>query len=173
MHILGSAVIKATFGKKSYDLSMVTVQAIVLTAFNAEDNNNSPRNYADLLDNLNIPDEILKRVLHSLSMGKFKILKRIAATTDASSSSSAAAPATGAGGSGGSGGGIKATDSFIVNEGFSSPMRKVRIPMAALEESHNIKRVEEDRSIAIEAAIVRIMKVQYSLTAGLCCLSVV
>lgn len=40
-------------------------------------------------------------------------------------------------------------------------MRKIRIPMALLEESHNPKRVEEDRSIAIEAAIVRIMKVAY------------
>ncbi len=39
-------------------------------------------------------------------------------------------------------------------------MRKVRIPMSLLEESHNPKRVEEDRSIAIEAAIVRIMKVR-------------
>lgn len=42
---------------------------------------------------------------------------------------------------------------------LSCPMRKIRIPMASLEESHNLKRVEEDRSIAIEAAIVRIMKV--------------
>ena len=39
-------------------------------------------------------------------------------------------------------------------------MRKIRIPMASLEESHNVKRVEEDRTIAIEAAIVRIMKVK-------------
>ncbi len=29
-------------------------------------------------------------------------------------------------------------------------MRKIRIPMSLLEESHNPKRVEEDRSIAIE-----------------------
>lgn len=41
-------------------------------------------------------------------------------------------------------------------------MRKIRIPMPLLEESHNPKRVEEDRSIAIEAAIVRIMKVRHS-----------
>jgi cullin 1 len=34
---------------------------------------------------------------------------------------------------------------------------KIRIPMASLEDSHNMKRGEEDRSIAIEAAIVRIV----------------
>ncbi|CAM6031995.1 unnamed protein product, partial [Sphagnum compactum] len=34
-------------------------------------------------------------------------------------------------------------------------LRKVRVPMALLEDSHNVKKVEEDRSIAIEAAIAR------------------
>ena len=45
----------------------------------------------------------------------------------------------------------------------SCQMRKIRIPMASLEESHNVKRVEEDRTIAIEAAIVRIMKARKTL----------
>ena len=49
---------------------------------------------------------------------------------------------------------------------LSSPMRKIRIPMASLEESHNVKRVEEDRTIAIEAAIVRIMKVKIHMLAN-------
>ena len=42
-------------------------------------------------------------------------------------------------------------------------MRKIRVPMASLDESHNPKRVEEDRTVAIEAAVVRIMKARKAL----------
>lgn len=38
-------------------------------------------------------------------------------------------------------------------------MNKIRIPMPSLEDAANNKRVEEDRSVTIEAAVVRIMKV--------------
>jgi hypothetical protein len=55
--------------------------------------------------------------------------------------------------------GIKVTDSFAFNAQFSCPSRKITIPMASLEESHNPKKIDEDRSVKIEAAIVRIMKV--------------
>ncbi len=41
----------------------------------------------------------------------------------------------------------------------SCPMNKIRIPMPSLEDASNNKRVEEDRSVTIEAAVVRIMKV--------------
>merc|ERR1719488_334228 len=59
---------------------------------------------------------------------------------------------------------IKNTDSFQFNASFTCPMRKIRIPMANLDESHNPKRVEEDRTVAIEVAVVRIMKARKTLS---------
>ena len=45
----------------------------------------------------------------------------------------------------------------------SSKRLQFRVPIATLEESHNPKRVEEDRGHTIEASIVRIMKARKTL----------
>lgn len=113
------------------------MQAITLLLFNESDDS---RTFEDIRDALNLSDEIVKRILHSLCCQKFKVLKKIPPSKS-----------------------ILVSDVFGTNAGFSSPMRKIRIPMASLEESHNAKTVEEDRSIAIEAAIVRIMKARKAL----------
>jgi cullin 1 len=42
-------------------------------------------------------------------------------------------------------------------------MRKIRIPVASIEASHSKARVDEDRSYAIEAVIVRIMKARKTM----------
>ena len=40
---------------------------------------------------------------------------------------------------------------------------KVKIPMASLESNVNVKKIEEDRSVTVDAAIVRIMKSRKTL----------
>jgi len=131
VHSLGNATIKATY-KRPYDLQVTTLQAVALLTFN---DITEWLSFEEIVERLHTDEEVCKRILHSLSCAKYKVL-----TKDPVSK------------------GISRTDRFKVNESFQSPTRKFRIPMASLDESHNPKRVEEDRSIAIEAAIVRIMK---------------
>mmetsp|Transcript_299 Transcript_299/g.328 ORF Transcript_299/g.328 Transcript_299/m.328 type:complete len:117 (+) Transcript_299:835-1185(+) len=50
------------------------------------------------------------------------------------------------------------TDVFVVNETFASQIKKVNLPIPQIEEVYKKEIIQEDRSIAIEAAIVRIMK---------------
>jgi cullin 1 len=87
-----------------------------------------------------LEESILKPLLHSLSCGKYKVITK----TPASSK-------------------INTTDTFVGNAKFSSNMRKIRILMPSLDTNTSTKKVEEDRTIAIEAAIVRIMKARKTL----------
>lgn len=138
IHSLGNATIRANFPKKKwYDLQVTTLQAVALLLFSDTEEKLS---FEQLRESLNLSVDVVKRILHSLSCGKFKILNKLPAGKT-----------------------ISTSDEFEVNKTFACPMRKIRIPMASLEESHSQKHVEEDRSIAIEAAIVRIMKARKKL----------
>ncbi|KAI9911882.1 hypothetical protein PsorP6_009299 [Peronosclerospora sorghi] len=138
VHSLGNATIRATFPtKKWYDLQVTTLQAVALLLFNEGERDLS---FEAVREALNLSADVVKRILHSLSCGKYKVLTKTPAGKT-----------------------ISTSDHFSVNRAFASPMRKLRIPMASLEESHSQKNVEEDRSIAIEAAIVRIMKARKTL----------
>ncbi|KAI2489744.1 cullin-like protein [Fragilaria crotonensis] len=117
-------------------MRFTTLQAVALNAFN----DGKTFTFTELTELLNLDESIMKPLMHSLSCGKYKIINKIPASNK-----------------------INNTDSFTANAKFSSNMRKIRVPMASLDASHNTKRVEEDRSIAIEAAVVRIMKVRKTL----------
>ncbi|OQR97158.1 CULlin protein 1 [Achlya hypogyna] len=139
VHSLGNATVRATFPKnKWYDLQVTTLQAVALLLFNAGDA--ATFTFEHIKESLNLSEDVVKRILHSLSCGKYKLVTKTPMSKN-----------------------IATTDTFALNLSFVSPMRKVRVPMASLEESHNPKHVEEDRSIAIEAAIVRIMKARKTL----------
>jgi len=131
----GNASVRATF-KKTYDISVTTLQAVALDAFNG----GVTMTFKELSTKLNVEESILKPLMHSLSCGKYKVIRKTPASNK-----------------------INSTDTFTANAKFVSNMRKIRIPMASLDSTMNTKRVEEDRTIAIEAAIVRIMKARKTL----------
>jgi len=136
MFSLGTASVRAAFGRKQYDLQVSTLQAVALMTLNG----GGKMTFVELAQKLNLEEPIMKPLMHSLSCGKFKVVTKSPASNK-----------------------ISNTDTFVANSRFSSNMRKIRIPMASLDASHSIKRVEEDRSNTIEAAIVRIMKARKTL----------
>jgi len=139
IHALGHATVKANF-KISYELQVTTLQAIALVNFNGTQDQWVP--FADVQTKTGIDTNVLKKVMHSLSCQKTKVLEKEPANNSID----------------------PAKDQFRVLADFQSKTRKLKIPMASLEESHNPDRIEEDRSFAIEAAIVRIMKARKMLS---------
>lgn len=113
---LGSANVRANFSRP-YDLAVATLQAACLLLFN-DIADGRQMSIGEVQDALGIEEEVAKRVLHSLSCGKFKILTKTPP-----------------------GRAIGAADRFAVNSAFTCAMRKVRIPMASLDESHNPQKV--------------------------------
>eukprot|EP00949_MAST-11_sp_MAST-11-sp1_P003845 g3845.t1 len=119
---------------RQYNLSVTTLQTATLLLFNGQPAG-AELSLQDVVDALNIKVDYAKRVLHSLTCGKARVLNKTSKKKK-----------------------ILPDDKFSVNTSFTSKHFKLRIPMASLEPSHNPKVIEQDRTLAIEAAIVRIMK---------------
>ena len=132
IHSLGSVTMSATFpnGRK-HDLILNTLQACVLDLFNYHE----VLNYNEIKDLLKFDDENCKKTLHSLACFKYKILEKNPA-----------------------GKSIDVNDVFNINKNFNCNVWKIRLPVPRNEEIYSRSKVSEDRTIAIEAAIVRIMK---------------
>ena len=159
---LGDVTITAHFGggtgsvRKVYEIHVSTLQAIVLRLF---DGLTRAMAFEEIQRLSGIEDnEILKRILHSLSCQKLQLLGK---TSDGDKDKK-----------------ISIHDSFVVNTKFTHPLRKFRMLMPNVDDltgskGHKSNGVSEtstphalmeSRGHVIEAAIVRIMKARRQLS---------
>jgi cullin 1 len=93
VYSLGNVNIKGSFNnfKKTYDINVTTLQAAVMLMFNGSSASTGNKDtdmllsqgiasFAYLQETLNIPEDVLKKVLHSLCFAKFKIVKKISSS---------------------------------------------------------------------------------------------
>jgi cullin 1 len=137
VHSLGMATLTAKLARR-HNLVMNTYQALILLLYQ----NDAPLSFRSIVSATGLEEKLVKQLLATLSISKYKILKK-----------SGENPKT-----------IDDEEEFAPNVGFSTQQMKIKIPPPVSEEQHNKSRVVEDRSIAIEAAIVRIMKMRKTLS---------
>uniref|UniRef100_A0A3Q7EZL6 Cullin-1 n=1 Tax=Solanum lycopersicum TaxID=4081 RepID=A0A3Q7EZL6_SOLLC len=117
---------------KSFDFNLPTEMASALLLFNASDR----LSYQEIMTQLNLSDDDVVGLLHSLSCAKYKILNRQPSTKT-----------------------ISPTDVFEFNSKFTDKMRRIKLPLPPVDEKKKvIENVHKDRRYAIDALIVRIMK---------------
>ncbi|WOH08422.1 hypothetical protein DCAR_0727862 [Daucus carota subsp. sativus] len=132
IYSLGTCNINGKFDPKTIELIVTTYQASALLLFNASDR----LSYQEIMSQLNLSDDDVVRLLHSLSCAKYKIL-----TKEPNNKT------------------ISPTDYFEFNSKFTDKMRRIKIPLPPVDEKKKvIEDVDKDRRYAIDASIVRIMK---------------
>ncbi|KAK9809634.1 hypothetical protein WJX73_009175 [Symbiochloris irregularis] len=137
IYALGICNLTAHFDARTIDLVLSTFQATLLLLFNDAEK----LSFTEVKERMNIPDEDVLRLLHSLACAKHKILLKDPPTRN-----------------------LSKTDSFSVNAKFTSTMRRLKIPLPPVDEKKKVTEdVEKDRRYAIDAAIVRTMKSRKTL----------
>ncbi|XP_022137923.1 cullin-1-like [Momordica charantia] len=132
IYSLGICNISGRFEPKTIELIVTTYQASALLLFNSSDR----LSYSEIMTQLNLNDDDIVRLLHSLSCAKYKILNKEPSTKT-----------------------ISPTDTFEFNSKFTDKMRRIKIPLPPVDEKKKvIEDVDKDRRYAIDASIVRIMK---------------
>ncbi|XP_078168369.1 cullin-1 [Carex rostrata] len=132
IYSLGTCNINGKFDSKTIEMIVTTYQAAALLLFNASER----LSYAEVMTQLNLTDDDVIRLLHSLSCAKYKILVKEPNTKT-----------------------ISPNDVFTFNNKFTDRMRRIKIPLPPVDEKKKVvEDVDKDRRYAIDASIVRIMK---------------
>eukprot|EP01006_Ploeotia_vitrea_P065685 TRINITY_DN93635_c0_g1_i1.p1 TRINITY_DN93635_c0_g1~~TRINITY_DN93635_c0_g1_i1.p1 ORF type:complete len:741 (+),score=123.99 TRINITY_DN93635_c0_g1_i1:62-2284(+) len=142
VHSLGIATIAAEFKKAKKEMIVSTFQACCLLAFNEK----SEHVAGQLAKDYGLAFEEIKKNVLSLAFGKFPVLKK----KDSEDKKKT----------------VLETDTFIVNEAFSTASRKFKIPgVTRSAVAHDPQQTtDESRKFAMDACIVRIMKARKQLT---------
>jgi cullin 4 len=141
-HSLGRCTMKAKFPKGVKELEVSTVQAAVLMIFNEE---TKGLTFLQIKDQTGIEDAELRRTLQSLSLGQYRVLRKVRAGKE-----------------------VEDTDVFHFNENFEAGLVRIKINQIQIKESEQEidathDRVLQDRQYQVDAAIVRIMKSRKSI----------
>ncbi|CAL8463270.1 g2804 [Coccomyxa elongata] len=128
----GIAMLRGNFRSKPIDITASTTQAAVLLLFNAD----SKLSYEDIKERVNLPDEDVIRILHSITCGRYRVLAKEPNNKT-----------------------INKTDNFSFNAAFTDRMRRIKLPSPPSDERKKVvEDVDRDRRYSIDAALVRTMK---------------
>ena len=152
-HTLGTAEVDAYFSpskepRKKYTLVVTTLQASALGRISdwdypgSSEGGGSELTVERLAAAMGLDLEVTKRVVHSLSRPKCKVLNKSGGEKK-----------------------VDARDVLMPNAKFKNAKNRFTVPMASLDNLAGLTKqaVRQDRSLAIQAAIVRIMKARKTL----------
>lgn len=137
---LGSADVKVAFRARSHEINVSTFALVVLLLF-GDVEEGVALSYGDISKRTMISDSDLERTLQSLSCGKYRILLKNPKSRD-----------------------VNNTDTFTFNSSFTCPLARFKIQQIAArvetpqQRQATSARIDEERTVLIEASIVRIMK---------------
>jgi len=132
IYSLGTCNLVGNFNARPLELIVSTYQGAALLVFNSA----KKLSYSEIKSELNLSDEDIIRLLHSLACAKYKILTKEPSTKT-----------------------VTQSDYFKFNANFTDKSRKIKIPLPPVDEKKKIiEDVDKDRRYAIDACIVRIMK---------------
>ncbi|KLT38707.1 Cullin-domain-containing protein [Cutaneotrichosporon oleaginosum] len=137
---LGTADVRVRFKARPHDLNVSTQALVVLLLFE-EVKEGENLSYEEIKAATDLADSDLQRTLQSLACGKYRVLTKTPKGRE-----------------------VNLSDTFAFNDGFTSPLARIKIMQIASkvetpkEREETQEMVDEERKHQVEACIVRIMK---------------